>query len=112
MFSTPLISCSSGAATVSAITFGFAPGYCARTMTEGGTTSGYWLIGNFHMAIAPMRKTMIESTAAKVGRSTKKRANFIRDPLPVYLCSATRRHQQISSVEQQAPQHVHEHPWR
>ncbi len=32
MFSTPLISCSSGAATVSAITFGFAPGYCARTM--------------------------------------------------------------------------------
>ena len=77
MFSTPLISCSSGAATVSAITFGFAPGYCARTSTDGGTTSGYWLIGSCHMAIAPTRKMTIDSTAAKIGRSMKKRANFM-----------------------------------
>ena len=48
MFSTPLISCSSGAATVSAITFGFAPGYCARTTTVGGTTSGYSEIGSWN----------------------------------------------------------------
>src|SRR5512138_2020497 len=77
MFSTPLISCSSGAATVSAITFGFAPGYCARTCTDGGTTSGYWLIGSCHTARAPIRKMMIDSTAAKIGRSMKKRANFM-----------------------------------
>ena len=77
MSSTPLISCSSGAATVSAITLGFAPGYCARTCTDGGTTSGYWLIGSRHMAMAPTRKTMIDSTAAKIGRSMKKRANLM-----------------------------------
>jgi hypothetical protein len=41
MFSTPLIASSSGVATVSAITLGLAPGYCARTTTDGGTTSGY-----------------------------------------------------------------------
>ena len=41
MFSTPLIASSSGVATVSAITFGLAPGYTARTCTVGGTTSGY-----------------------------------------------------------------------
>src|SRR6185295_14612066 len=35
MSSTPTISCSSGAATVSEITFGLAPGYAARTTTEG-----------------------------------------------------------------------------
>src|SRR3546814_1099309 len=40
MSSTPLIDSSSGAATVSAMTLGLAPGYCARTTTVGGTTSG------------------------------------------------------------------------
>ena len=45
MSSTPLICCSSGEATVSAMTFGFAPGYVARTTTVGGTTCGYSLIG-------------------------------------------------------------------
>jgi hypothetical protein len=39
MSSTPLIASSSGVATVSAITLGLAPGYTARTTTEGGTTS-------------------------------------------------------------------------
>jgi hypothetical protein len=34
MFSTPLIASSSGVATVSAITFGLAPGYSARTCTR------------------------------------------------------------------------------
>ena len=45
MSSTPLIACSSGDATVSAMTCGLAPGYMARTTTVGGTTSGYSLIG-------------------------------------------------------------------
>lgn len=31
-----------GVATVSASTFGFAPGYTARTTTVGGAISGYW----------------------------------------------------------------------
>ena len=45
-FSTPLICSSSGVATVSEITRGFAPGNCARTTTCGGATSGYSEIGN------------------------------------------------------------------
>lgn len=36
MFSTPLIASSSGVATVSAITFGLAPGYSARTGRSAG----------------------------------------------------------------------------
>src|SRR5687767_6238923 len=39
MFSTPLTSCSMGVATVAASTFGFAPGYTARTTTVGGAIS-------------------------------------------------------------------------
>ena len=46
MPSTPFICCSSGEATVSAITFGLAPGNAARTTTVGGTTPGYSLIGS------------------------------------------------------------------
>src|SRR5690606_18035462 len=97
MFSTPLISCSSGAATVSAITLGLAPGYCAFTTIVGGTTSGYWLMGSRHMAMAPIRKMMIDSTAAKIGRSMKKRANFIKIPL---------------ETGAKRPQHHGAAPWR
>src|SRR6478672_995217 len=71
MPSTPLIASSSGVATVSAITFGLAPGYTVRTTTEGGTTSGYSPIGNSGIAIRPAAKITIESTAAKIGRSMK-----------------------------------------
>src|SRR3546814_5671349 len=46
MSSTPLIASSSGVATVSAITFGLAPGYTVRTTTDGGTTFGYSPIGS------------------------------------------------------------------
>src|ERR1043165_6877339 len=77
MPSTPLIDSSSGVATVSAITFGFAPGYCARTTTEGGTTSGYSEIGRLHIAMRPARKIRSESTPAKIGRSMKKRERFM-----------------------------------
>ena len=79
MSSTPLISCSRGAATVSAITCGLAPGYWARTTTVGGTTSGYSEMGSWKAEIAPMTKMTIESTPAKMGRSTKKRAIFIAE---------------------------------
>src|SRR5438105_14517147 len=71
------MACSSGEATVSAIVFGFAPGYIARTTIVGGTTSGYSLIGSFHMAIKPTIKMIIESTPAKIGRRIKKCEKFI-----------------------------------
>src|SRR5256714_11849796 len=77
MSSTPLISCSRGAATVSEITCGLAPGYCARTTTVGGTTSGYSEMGSKKAEIAPSTKMTIESTPANIGRSTKKCANFM-----------------------------------
>lgn len=71
MSSTPLMASSSGVATVSAMTLGLAPGYTARTCTLGGTTSGYSLMGSSGMAIRPAAKMMIDSTAAKIGRSMK-----------------------------------------
>jgi hypothetical protein len=66
-----LICCSSGEATVSAMTFGFAPGYTPRTMTVGGTTLGYSLIGRRTSASAPPTTMSSERTAAKIGRSMK-----------------------------------------
>jgi hypothetical protein len=71
MFSMPLTASSSGAATVWAITVGLAPGSRVLTTTEGGTTSGYSEIGSRKMAIRPARKVRIDSTDAKIGRSTK-----------------------------------------
>src|SRR6185437_16926976 len=66
-----------GAATVSAITCGLAPGYCARTTTDGGTTSGYSEIGRLKIAISPPTKMRIDKTAAKIGLSTKNREKFM-----------------------------------
>src|SRR4051812_21546309 len=77
MFSTPLIDSSIGVATVSAMTCGFAPGYCARTTTEGGTTSGYSETGRLRTAITPPRKMSSESTPAKIGRSMKNLEKFM-----------------------------------
>src|SRR4029078_13349919 len=71
MSSTPLIASSSGVATVSAITFGFAPGETVHTATDGGTPSGYSPTGSSGIAIRPAAKITIESTAAKIGRSMK-----------------------------------------
>src|SRR3546814_8003873 len=71
MSSTPLIASSSGVATVSAITFGLAPGYTVRTTTDGGTTFGYSPIGSSGIEIRPAAKITIDSTAAKTGRSMK-----------------------------------------
>lgn len=81
IFSTPLIFSSSGAATVSAMTFGFAPGYCALIVTEGGTTSGYSEIGNLNIAINPASRITTDSTPAKIGRSMKNFDMFINDSL-------------------------------
>src|SRR5262245_8635156 len=80
MPSTPLICSSIGAATVSAITFGLAPGYCARTATDGGTTSGYSEIGICRSARSPATKMSTDSTPAKIGRSMKNLEIFMSRP--------------------------------
>src|SRR5687767_6689192 len=77
MPSTPLICSSSGVATVSAITLGLAPGYWARTTTEGGATSGYSEIGNPRSAIRPAININSDSTPAKIGRSMKNLERFM-----------------------------------
>ena len=76
MSSTPFICCSSGAATVSAMTFGLAPGKAARTTTVGGTTAGYSLIGSLNSASAPATTITAERTTAKIGRVMKKDASL------------------------------------
>src|SRR5207302_8371769 len=83
MFSVPLICSSSGVATVSAMVWGLAPGNCAVTTTEGGTTSGYSEIGSWVMAIRPARKMTTEITPAKIGRSMKNFDKFTSGPLQV-----------------------------
>ena len=65
MFSTPSICSSIGLATVSAMVSGFAPGNCAVTMTDGGTTSGYSEIGRLPMAISPPRRISDDKTPAE-----------------------------------------------
>src|SRR3569623_1979624 len=85
MPSTPLICSSIGVATVSAITLGLAPGYVARTTTEGGTTSGYSEIGIANSEIRPARKIRTERTPAKIGRSMKNFERFMALPLRQYL---------------------------
>src|SRR6516162_3152751 len=72
MSSTPLISCSSGVATVWATVSADAPGYDAVTRTVGGTISGYWATGRIASAPKPNAVTKMLSTAAKRGRSMKK----------------------------------------
>src|SRR5690349_21828265 len=82
MPSTPLIDSSSGVATVSAITFGLAPGYWARTTTDGGATSGYSEIGSPRSAIRPAISISSDSTPAKIGRSMKNLDRFMMFPPP------------------------------
>src|SRR3990167_5329078 len=78
MSSTPLIASSSGVATVSAITLGLAPGYCARTTIDGGTTSGYSEIGSPRSEIRPAISISSDSTPAKIGRSMKNLDRFTK----------------------------------
>ncbi len=72
MLSTPLISCSIGEATVSETTSAAAPAKMAVTWTVGGAISGNSVIGNARNEMTPTSVRMIESTLAKIGRSTKK----------------------------------------
>src|SRR6266481_3402903 len=73
MPSTPLTCCSIGAATVSATTWALAPGYWIVTATAGGVIGGYCAMGRANSAIRPGRVMNMDSTAAKIGRSMKKR---------------------------------------
>src|SRR5688572_12934908 len=45
----------------------------ARTVTTGGAISGYCAIGSTRIAASPAITMKIDSTAAKIGRSMKKR---------------------------------------
>ena len=71
------MACSSGAATVSEIVLGLAPGKVACTTTLGGTTSGYSLMGSCRIEINPMSTIRMESTPAKTGRRIKKCEKFM-----------------------------------
>src|SRR5215469_16559427 len=76
-FSTPLICCSSGVMTVSAMVLGEAPGYWPLTTTVGGTISGYSLMGRLGIASRPATVMRMASTVAKIGLSIKKEEMFI-----------------------------------
>src|SRR3569833_4754052 len=80
MPSTPLTDSSIGVATGRAMKRGVAPGFCARTTTDGGTTSGYSEIGMARSASRPARKISVDKTPAKIGRSMKKREIFMAIP--------------------------------
>src|SRR5438045_3941791 len=104
MPSTPLTASSSGVATVSAMTFGLAPGYCARTTTDGGTTSGYSEIGRLRTAIRPATSIRKDNTPAKIGRSMK---NFER-----FTCSLRSRFLGRGAFGMQLGLGVHRHRLR
>ena len=46
------------------------------TCTAGGVICGYCAIGRDRRAIHPVKVTRIDSTAAKIGRSMKKRKSY------------------------------------
>src|SRR3970040_329046 len=77
MLSTPLISCSSGVATVLPTVSAEAPAYWALTVMEGGAISGYCATGSVKKATPPISVIRIDITAAKIGRSMKKWEIFI-----------------------------------
>src|SRR6185312_11494491 len=73
MCSTPLICCSSGDTTVAATTSALAPGYWPVTLITGGAISGYWATGSRPKETTPRITKTIDTTAANIGRSMKKR---------------------------------------
>src|SRR4051812_10060648 len=74
---TPLIAFSSGDATVCSSVVADAPGYTACTVTTGGAISGYCATGSERIAARPASTRNSEITAAKIGRSMKKRENMV-----------------------------------
>src|SRR6185503_3038770 len=79
MPSTPFSACSSGAATVSAMTSALAPGYVALTPTVGGAMSGYIDTGSARNEASPAMTMNAETTIANNGRSMKK-FEITKDP--------------------------------
>src|SRR5258706_13427997 len=77
MFSTPLMACSSGVATVRATTSAEAPGYAVVIWTVGGTMFGYWATGRDAAAANPNTMMEILMTAAQRGCSMKKCERFM-----------------------------------
>src|SRR5512142_144746 len=73
---TPLIAFSIGDATVCSTVVADAPGYTAWTVTTGGAISGYWAIGSARIDARPAMMKNVAMTAAKIGRSMKKRENM------------------------------------
>src|SRR2546427_10611192 len=73
----PVIWFSSGAATVCSSVSAEAPGYTACTVTTGGAISGYCAIGRLRIAARPAITMKTERTAAKMGRSMKRRENIV-----------------------------------
>src|SRR3954469_12011834 len=73
MLSTPLICCSMGEATELASVAESAPGYVADTVTWTGVMLGYCETGSRYIDTPPARQMMRATTAAKIGRSMKKR---------------------------------------
>src|SRR5438270_13686592 len=55
------------------------------TMMLGGVIGGYCAIGNVKTAIPPARVMTMDSTAAKIGRSMKKRENTMEPQAPHYF---------------------------
>ena len=89
MSSTPLTCCSIGAAMVVATTSALAPGYWQLTCTVGGVMRGYCASGKENSATPPASVMTMDSTAAKIGRSMKKRENT--SLLPLAACGVTLR---------------------
>src|SRR5260370_17571600 len=68
---------SRGEATVSAMTFGLAPGNWARTITDVGMISGYSAKGSLKIEIRPASRMMTDRTPAQMGRSMKNFERFM-----------------------------------
>ena len=62
---------SSGVVTESSTASALAPVYVAVTVTTGGAMRGNCAIGKVGMHTRPARVTMIDATAAKIGRLRK-----------------------------------------
>ena len=80
MCSTPFSACSSGAATVSAMTSALAPGYTVLTPICGGAMFGYIATGSSRNAARPAITMKAETTVANSGRSMKKFEITARPP--------------------------------
>src|SRR5215471_7306857 len=65
-----------GAATELASVCESAPGYVADTVTWTGVIDGYWATGSWLIDTRPAIAMISATTAAKIGRSMKKRENI------------------------------------